>query len=155
VGKACPAFFNFNFKYSELSEETKAKMNWRKGKFSADFSYDGKGSHKKVLIEERGWKCESCNFVDWLGEPIPLELEHSDGDNRNNNKENLLLLCPNCHAKTEFYRGRNKNSVKTKVSDKTLLTLIKKGGNIRSILIEAGLTPKGGNYARIKKLMRV
>ena len=40
--------------------------------------------------------------------PIPLELHHIDGNNQNNNLTNLTLLCPNCHAMTDNYRGKNK-----------------------------------------------
>jgi hypothetical protein len=41
--------------------------------------------------------------------PIPIELDHIDGDNQNNNLENLRILCPNCHAQTSTYCGKNKN----------------------------------------------
>lgn len=107
--------------YESLPEETKKRMNWNKDNFKADFSLNGKGSHKKVLIKERGHQCESCSLKEWLLEPIPLELEHCDGNNKNNEKSNLLLLCPNCHAKTEFYRGRNKNSGKKNEKRYTIL----------------------------------
>lgn len=39
--------------------------------------------------------------------PIPLELHHVDGNRFNNAIQNLLLLCPNCHALTNNYRARN------------------------------------------------
>lgn len=54
------------------------------------------------------YKCERCKLSTWLNEPIPLELHHKDGDNTNNELDNLELLCPNCHAMTDNYRGRNK-----------------------------------------------
>jgi 5-methylcytosine-specific restriction endonuclease McrA len=54
-------------------------------------------------------KCYNCNLTEWLGDPIPLELEHIDGNHANNKLENLTLLCPNCHTKTLTYRGKNKN----------------------------------------------
>lgn len=53
-------------------------------------------------------KCNNCNLTDWLGKPIPLELEHIDGNSSNNKLENLELLCPNCHSFTDTYRGKNK-----------------------------------------------
>lgn len=53
-------------------------------------------------------KCVSCNNTTWLDEPIPLELEHKDGNSTNHCINNLELLCPNCHAKTSTYRGKNK-----------------------------------------------
>ena len=54
--------------------------------------------------------CEQCGLTEWQGSPIPLELHHINGNNRDNRIENLLLLCPNCHALTECYRGKNKVS---------------------------------------------
>lgn len=52
-------------------------------------------------------RCSACGLAQWLGGPIPLELDHADGDRRNNELCNLRLLCPNCHALTPTYRGRN------------------------------------------------
>lgn len=65
---------------------------------------------KRRLIQE-GFKeniCERCKLSEWQGLPIPLELHHKNGNNRDNRLENIVLLCPNCHALTESYRGKNK-----------------------------------------------
>src|SRR6185312_16309386 len=43
-------------------------------------------------------RCEGCRLTEWQGHPIPLELDHRDGDRDNNELRNLRLLCPNCHA---------------------------------------------------------
>ena len=53
-------------------------------------------------------KCSCCGRKEWNNQPIPIELDHIDGDNKNNNLDNLRLLCPNCHAQTDTYRGKNK-----------------------------------------------
>ena len=53
------------------------------------------------------YKCCSCGLVEWLGQPIPLELHHKDGDKNNNSLENLELRCPNCHYFTETYKTKN------------------------------------------------
>ena len=54
-------------------------------------------------------KCECCGLTTWLNQPIPLELHHKDGNRYNNVLENFELLCPNCHAFTDSYRGKNVN----------------------------------------------
>jgi hypothetical protein len=73
-------------------------------------------SHKLRLrlIKEgiKEHKCEMCNNTEWLGKPIALELEHTNGIHTDNRIENLKLLCPNCHSTTTTYRGKNKGKSK-------------------------------------------
>lgn len=67
---------------------------------------------KKRLINEglKEHKCENCGITEWNGQPTPIELDHIDGNRYNNTLQNLRILCPNCHAQTETYRGKNKKS---------------------------------------------
>jgi hypothetical protein len=62
---------------------------------------------RRVLLQQRGHQCEVCGFSEWMGKPIAIELDHIDGDADNNTEENLRLICPNCHAQTESYKGAN------------------------------------------------
>jgi 5-methylcytosine-specific restriction endonuclease McrA len=51
-------------------------------------------------------RCERCGLTEWLGEPIPIELHHINGDGTDHRLENLALLCPTCHAQTDNWGGR-------------------------------------------------
>lgn len=53
-------------------------------------------------------KCCICNLTEWCSQPIPVELDHVNGVNNDHRLENLRLLCPNCHAQTPTYKGKNK-----------------------------------------------
>lgn len=50
-------------------------------------------------------KCEGCGMREWLGNPIPLELDHINGEHTDCRFENLMILCPNCHAVKTLYTG--------------------------------------------------
>lgn len=60
---------------------------------------------KDVRCEECGW-CEMS--VDGR---IPLELDHINGNSRDNQLKNLRVLCPNCHSLKPSHRGRNKKKL--------------------------------------------
>lgn len=103
-------------------------------------------SKKKELIAIRGHKCESCTLVEWLGDWIPLEIHHEKPPSEAD--EDLKLLCPNCHACTDNYRGKGIPNV-SKVSDEKLLLACTTASNLRQLLLDLGLAPKGGNYKSI------
>lgn len=69
---------------------------------------------KKCLLKYniKNYICEECGRKLWNGRDIPLDLHHIDGDNRNNQIENLKLLCPNCHRQTDNFGSLNKKKIK-------------------------------------------
>jgi hypothetical protein len=99
-------------------------QSWRKGSkapvkdaysmeivLTKNFYYNSNRLRKRLISE--GYKlhmCEICNNSTWNNNPIPLELDHINGDNMDNRIENLRIVCPNCHAQTPTYRGKNKLS---------------------------------------------
>ena len=72
-------------------------------------SYQTFKLHLRLLSEHRKeHRCEICGLSEWNGKPIPLQLDHIDGNSHNHLFENLRMICPNCHAQTETYCGKNK-----------------------------------------------
>ena len=79
------------------------------------FLYDNNYHNKEVIKREyilrclNGQaKCEICGISDWNNQPIVFQIHHIDGDNKNNEKENLQLLCPNCHSQTDNFSNKKK-----------------------------------------------
>jgi 5-methylcytosine-specific restriction endonuclease McrA len=60
------------------------------------------------LIQIRGHSCENCKIEIWMGEKVPLVLDHENGNPADNSLNNLRLLCQNCNALTPTFGGKNK-----------------------------------------------
>lgn len=133
-------------------------QGWNKNNF--DYSRFKYGNNIKInaalpaITALRGHRCERCGLSEWLHEKIALEIHHKDGDSLNNTLDNLELLCPNCHALTENYRGKNINHAIIRTTEEEFVDALKQSSSIRQALITLGLTPKGGNYVRANELIQ-
>lgn len=98
-------------------------------------------------------KCNECGISDtWNNRQLKLHLDHIDGNTRNNKKENIRLLCPNCHSQTDTYTGKNKliknkanyNELKSIVEDYTPHT-------VSELCKLMGITSSKPNYIKLNK----
>lgn len=75
------------------------------------FEQKSKKLKRKQILEEQGNKCLHCGLSEWMNEHIKYELDHIDGNNKNNARNNLRLLCPNCHSFTDNWRKKKNADV--------------------------------------------
>lgn len=61
---------------------------------------------KRFILEEQEYKCLWCGLTAWRDLPISFEFDHIDGNNKNNSRDNLRCLCPNCHSQTDTWRKK-------------------------------------------------
>lgn len=123
---------------------------WNKGKTSKDHPSIKRRNLSEVLViqtNRKGWgssklrqrliedgvkalKCELCGRNEWMGVPIALELHHINGNHYDNRLENLLVLCPNCHALTDSHTNidqlnaliENQKELAPKIQEALLVT---------------------------------
>lgn len=88
---------------------------WKSGEETGLNGEYGISPHiRKYLMDKYFCKCQLCGWgeTNTYTHTIPLEIHHIDGNYKNNNEDNLQLLCPNCHSLTETYKSHNKNGRK-------------------------------------------
>ena len=53
--------------------------------------------------------CSECGQLPTHnGKELVLQLDHIDGNNRNHKRDNLQLLCPNCHTQTDTWGNKTR-----------------------------------------------
>jgi hypothetical protein len=71
---------------------------FRSGKDNGMFSH-GSSNYRNIAFIYHEPKCKRCSYNQV---PEILVVHHVDRDRTNNSKDNLEILCPNCHAEEHF-----------------------------------------------------
>lgn len=66
---------------------------------------------RNFLLEESNYTCSLCgwNAINKILGYSPVEIDHIDGNYSNNMRENLRVICPNCHSLSDTYKALNKD----------------------------------------------
>lgn len=88
-------------------------------------SYVSGNNFKRRLLRDNilANECAVCGIKGiWNNQPLSLQLDHINGNNKDNSLPNLRLLCPNCHSQTETFAGKNNRlfSPGTEIGQKVL-----------------------------------
>ena len=103
-GKYCNSKCSGEHRYKIKLEANLEKM------LNNTIHHNSRNMMKRVLIEKLGIenKCCICGIDEWMGKPLPLILDHIDGNAYNNIPENLRLVCSNCDSQLDTYKSKNK-----------------------------------------------
>ena len=63
---------------------------------------------RSILLERHGHSCQICKHTTWTNQPIPLQVDHKDGNATNNQPSNLRMICHNCDALLPTFAGKNR-----------------------------------------------
>lgn len=111
------------------------------------------GALKRRLLKSGILKneCEVCHITEWNGKQLRMHMDHIDGNNRNHRRENLRMLCPNCHAQTPTYSTKA-NSVE--YTDAELKNAIESSYTYDEVYTKLGLFNHIGSIIKLKKQIR-
>jgi len=97
---------------NRLRAYSKSHLNYLFNNPFDELAYQSKRT--RIIIEQE-CKCAKCGLSEWMGEPICFEMDHIDGDKKNNTRNNLEILCPNCHSNTPTWKGRKNKRDRSKI----------------------------------------
>ena len=103
--KYCSNNCQIEFQYNKYIERWKnGEEDGSRGEYSISMYI------KNYMLKKYDYKCARCGWceINPYTNTLPLEVEHIDGDYQNNDENNLIILCPNCHSLTSTYKGANK-----------------------------------------------
>lgn len=85
---------NFHYCSRECGNRHKNQLRKESGE------WDDSGNYRLRAFEEYEHKCIVCG---WNEDERILEVHHKDENRKNNNIDNLCILCPNCHRKITLH----------------------------------------------------
>ncbi len=82
----------------------------RKTKALCSGRFESVYNAKRYLLEIHGTKCSVCGLSEWNEKPMPITIDHINGHYDDHRICNVRLICPNCDAQSDTYKGRNRGN---------------------------------------------
>lgn len=65
---------------------------------------------KRYLLKIHGNICSVCKLSKWNNQQLSLCIDHINGNYEDHRFNNVRLICNNCDAQTDTYKGRNRGN---------------------------------------------
>ena len=88
-----------------------ATKGYRESKFQQhiqDGRFPTPAAARRYLLYYTGNVCNICGVVEWMGKPVPLVMDHINGDSDDHSVSNCRLICRNCDGLLPTYCNGNK-----------------------------------------------
>jgi len=95
----CQHQFEFNEREKKVLESGDVSQGW-----------GGAVGVKNFLVYHQGQNCSVCGITEWCGQPVPLVMDHIDGNSNNWLLVNLRLVCGNCDMQLPTYKSKNRGN---------------------------------------------
>ena len=78
--------------------------SWERDNWVGKYSFDWADISKSMRMESE-YRCEGCGLKCWSSGDPRLVVHHIDRNTRNDEAENLIVLCTKCHMERHFKKG--------------------------------------------------
>ena len=109
---------------------------------------------KSLIIRKQllPYKCSVCNMNPiWNGKELKLQMDHINGNRKDQRLENLRMICPNCHSQTETFGSKNKS--KGFPTEEKIISVLKNTSSISEAIRELGINQI--NFKKLKTIIEV
>lgn len=65
---------------------------------------------RRIVLRLKEYMCEICGITEWTNKPVPLVVDHKDGNPINDRLDNLRLICHNCDALLSTFGAKNRGN---------------------------------------------
>lgn len=96
--------------HSQTDTFSHRNVHKRTYKKTSGNSTSSKSYLRKQLTEfhQLPYQCAICGMEpEWNGQELVLQIDHINGDHKDNRVENLRFVCPNCHSQTATFAGKH------------------------------------------------